>query len=157
MVKFVELSKGKVALVDDEDFERVNQYKWYAWEAGNSWYVSRNTARPNRKKVLLHRFILNIPEGVCIDHINGDGLDCRKENMRTCSHAENMRNRRTPCNNKSGYKGVYWYKKYQKWRASIKIGGTSKHIGYFDNVVEAAKAYDLAAKEYHGAFAKLNY
>lgn len=91
-----------------------------------------------------------------VDHINGNGLDCRRGNLRLCTKSENQRNRRPNQNGTSGYKGVGWYKKYNCWRVRIQVNGKKQHIGYFDNEIDAATAYDNAAKQLHGEFARLN-
>lgn len=92
-----------------------------------------------------------------IDHINGDGLDCRKVNLRPCNHAENMRNRARHKNNKSGYKGVYWREFCGKFAGQITCNGKREHLGYFTDKILAARAYDDAAKRLFGEFARLNF
>lgn len=158
MTKEIPLTQGKFALVDDDVYEWASEYKWYADGKAGRLYARRNEGTwPFQKAVRLHREILNAPEGIFIDHINGDGLDCRRINMRLASSAENQRNRSTPANNKSGYKGVSWYKPLSKWRAAIKAGDKTMHIGYFDDLEAAARAYDDAARKYHGEFARTNF
>src|SRR5690606_1175342 len=104
MPKRIPLTKGMFTLIDDADCERVNLHKWRAHRSRNTWYAVRNG--PGRKMIFLHRFISDAPEGLIVDHVNGDGLDNRRENLRLCTHAENARNRQTNRNNTSGYKGV---------------------------------------------------
>jgi formylmethanofuran dehydrogenase subunit B len=89
-----------------------------------------------------------------IDHASGDGLDCRRANIRFASHAENMRNRRHGVNNTSGYKGVHWHDKSSKWRAQIRVNGKNIHLGVYSSPEAAAQAYRLAAAKYHGDFAR---
>lgn len=138
--------------IDDEDFEKVNKYKWSV-SFTDKLYVSHN--RKNGIKMSLHRYLLNFPKQV-IDHKNGNGLDNRKENLRLCTHAENFRNRDKSVTNTSGYKGVTWNKQHRKWMAQISINYKRKTIGVFHSKDQAAIAYNIAALKYHGEFARLN-
>ena len=100
---------------------------------------------------------MNPPKGMVIDHINHNGLDNRRENLRICTNAENQRNRGKQKNNTSGYKGVDWRKDHKKWRARINKDNKTIHIGYYNIIEEAARAYDAKAKELHGKYAQLNF
>jgi hypothetical protein len=102
----------------------------------------------------MHRLLLNPPEGVEVDHINGNTLDNRRANLRICTHAENSRNRRGRSNSKSGVKGVTPYP--GGWRATINVNGKNVHLGCFTNIDDAAEAYDEAATRYYGEFARTN-
>lgn len=145
---YIKLTKNKYTLIDLEDFDRVSQLKWYF----NSGYAVRGA----KKRVLLHRFILNPPDHFQVDHINGDKLDNRRENLRLCTHRENIFNRSANRATKSGLKGVVFQNNH--WRARISfLGQKDMHLGYFNTKEEAAKAYDKAALKYHGEFARLNY
>lgn len=97
------------------------------------------------------------PEGMFVDHINGDATDCRRENMRLANRAENGWNRGPNANNASGYKGVFWNSKLQKWHAAIKVNGKNRSLGQFASAEEAAKVYDAAAREHFGEFAWTNF
>lgn len=154
-MKEIQLGRGYVALVDDEDYERVNAHKWYIFnpQLSKTTYAQRN-ARPVG---LMHRFILDAPEGTRVDHVDGNGLNNVRSNLRLASHADNMRNRRKAVNNTSGYIGVYWDKHKSKWRARVRVNNKNNHIGYFDDLVLAAKARDTAALDLHGEFAVLNF
>ena len=153
-MKLIPLTQGKFAIVDDEDFEWLNQYKWCAhWDKYN-WYAQR---RKGRKIVLMHKEILNVPEGFEPDHINRNGLDNQRHNLRICTHAENCRNRKLNHNNKSGFRGVCWDRKSKKWRASIKYCFKTFCLGFFNSEIEAARAYDCKAKELFGEFAYLKF
>lgn len=147
-MKELALSQGKVALIDDEDFEYLNQWKWHVSRNWNTFYVVRMTP---------HREILQAPKGIIVDHINGDGLDNRRENLRFATNSENMQNSRLQKNNTSGYKGVYWDRGRNKWIVRIKVNGRRLNLGYFDDPKEAALVYDRGAMEHFGEFAKTNF
>lgn len=122
----VPLSKGKFAIVDDDDFDRVSEFKWSF--TGNGYAIRGIGSRKNRKYQLLHRFIMGDPTGH-IDHINGDGLDCRKSNMRVVTHAQNLRNQKTG-RQISGRRGVYWDKCAAGYRVFDKSGGKVAYLGF---------------------------
>jgi hypothetical protein len=155
-MKEIQLTKGQCAIIDDDDFERVSKFRWYAqWSEGMKAY--RACRSFNGQSIYLHRFIMDAPSGMVVDHINHDMLDNRKENLRLATHAENMRNRRATPKNTSGYKGVSWSSFYKVWKVQIQKDGKSQFIGCFIDPVEAAKAYDVKAKELFGEFAFLNF
>jgi len=151
--KVIPLTRGKYALVDEEDYERVNKYNWCASKESNSWYAYTTI---NNKHRSLHKFLLKSNKGR-IDHINHDGLDNRKINLRDCTPSENAQNGRSHRDSVSKYKGVSWFKRDNKWKAQISINGKNKHLGYFLSEEEAARAYDAKAKELHKEFAYLNF
>lgn len=156
MAKQLPLTQGKFAIVDDDVYEWASKYKWHAVRKKNSFYAVRNTERnPHQTKIHLHREIMSAPIGVMVDHINGDGLDNRRENMRFANYAENGRNRGMQTNNKSGYKGVGLFG--GRWYSRIGVDGEQVHIGYFRDPEDAAMAYDAAAIAFHGDFAKTNF
>ncbi len=106
----------------------------------------------------MHREIIDVPEGWFVDHINHNGLDNRKANVRPATPADNARNARYPRRNTSSkYRGLWYNKKKKRWRAQITLNNKKKQIGYFKNEIDAAKAYDKAAKKYFGDFAILNF
>lgn len=155
MTMEIPLTQGKVALVDDEDYPEVSRYRWYANRYGRRWYAVRNIGRyPHQQAVLLHRFLASPPEGMQVDHKNGDGLDCRRENIRVCTPAENLRNKGLKRTNTSGFKGVQ--KCGKRWKATIRAG-RDFNLGHFDDIIDAARAYDAAARVHHGEFAWLNF
>jgi len=151
-MKKVELTKNQVALVDDEDFKFINQWKWHL-VAGQ--YAARREY-PSRKYLYMHRVILNAPHGKEVDHRNGVGLDNRKQNLRLCNRSENNRNTTGKGKNKtSRFKGVDWSKN-RVWRARIQLGAKQLHIGSFHDEREAAEAYNEKARIFYGEFAYLN-
>lgn len=162
-MKKISLTKGKFALVDDADFEYLNQWKWCASKSRKSktFYAMRN-ARENGKNVgyRMHSVLMQTPKGMKTDHRNGDGLDNRRENLRVCNHANNLMNQSKRIDNKSGYKGVRFFprsrSKTNPWRAEIRFEGKTRHLGLFPSLIAAAEAYDKSAKELFGDFAKLN-
>ena len=159
-MKRIKLTQNQYTLVDDEDFDELNKHKWYARynSCMDSFYASRNDRKVNGKRftVQMHRVILNTPKGMQTDHANHDSLDNRKVNLRICTRSQNQHNRVQHKNMTSKYKGVYWNKKYEKWRARIRINGKQIHIGYFKTEIDAGKAYDKVAMKYFGEFVCTN-
>ena len=144
------------------DFEKLKQYNWYTTEGScKCQYAGRRLKRDKGKRRLcgMHRAILNAPEGLFVDHINHNGLDNRKANLRIVTLQQNSWNARPAIKNgkPKKYKGVKWDKDKQKWQAKIYIESKLKHLGYFDNEKEAAKAHDSAAKKHRGEYAFLNF
>ena len=149
------IHKGKhFAQVDDEDFEYLNQFKWHRQDNKTTYYARRTLWINGKTKTeSLHRFIFNIKDPkIFVDHKDGNGLNCQRENMRICSCLENLRNKKTF--SKSGFKGVYVGQ--GRVRASIRIGDKTMYLGRFNTEIEAAIAYNEAAIIHHGEFAKLN-
>lgn len=145
--------------VDDKDFKTINAEKWHGDRQVNGKIYAMRTVCANGKRTLLrmHTAIMGRVAGKEIDHRDGDGLNNQRHNLRHCTKTENARNRTKQSNNKSGYKGVSWRKKDNRWLAQIKHGRKRKHLGHFTCLVKAAKAYDKAAREMYGEFAKLNF
>lgn len=156
-MKEIKLTQGKVASVDDEDFDWLNQWKWCASKKEGHWRAMRRdySCQPSRT-IYMHRLILDPPSHMGIDHHNGDSLDNRRSNLRACTHSQNAMNSRKRRNCTSRYKGVYWHCRSRKWIASIKIHDRQQHLGCFDNELNAAAAYNQKACEYFGRFARLN-
>ena len=158
----IPLTRGKYTIVDPKHYERLNKYKWQASKGSNTFYASRSVwDRVNKKKhtIKMHREIITPPYPLVVDHINHNGLDNRKANLRPATKSQNTINK--PYKKKkaahSKYRGVTWQKSNNKWQAQIRAKGLHRVIGYYDNEIEAAKAYDVVARKHHGEFAVLNF
>ena len=164
-MKEIPLTRGLVAIVDDEDFEWLNQWKWCARRRldERTQYAGRQTPDPTRRAkqrmVFMHRLIVECPDGMVVDHINGNGLDNRRSNLRICTHAENLRNRGGNRGSTSKYKGVSRCagSRSNPWQALIESNRKKYLLGYFPTEEAAARAYDAKALELHGAFARTNF
>lgn len=155
-MKEIELTQGKVALVDDADFERVSAFKWYAYQSlrvPSLWYATRG----GKDRLSLHRFILPTPKGFVVDHIDGDGLNCQRKNLRACTVKENMRNQRPHRDSTSPYKGIWRIAGAATWAVQIWNGRKRNYVGSFRDPAEAAKVYDFVARQVFGPFARLNF
>lgn len=150
-MKEIKLTQNKVALVDDEDYEYINQWKWYY---SHGYAIRHIQINKKQHTITMPRIILNTPIEFDIDHINNNKLDNRKENLRSCIHYQNSANRNIQRNNKSGFRGVFWVKDRCKWLAYINHLGKHLHLGYFDNIMDAKTKRDEKAKEIFGEFAR---
>lgn len=166
MTRFIKLTQGQVALVDNEDFVHLCKINWTSsLDKSRQCYYAVSSVRIGLRWSVqsMHRIILermlgrNLTKGEEVDHINHDTLDNRRENLRLASHSENMRNRKKYKSNTSGYKGVSWRNDIKKWHVQITFHNRRIHLGYFDDPIEAARAYDQAALLYFGDFANLNF
>jgi len=157
----IPLTQGKFAIVDPEDYDRLSKYKWHTNKGGRTFYAMRwvPSKKPKRYIALyMHRQVLNFPDAEYIDHRNNEGFDNRKANIRPATRAQNNYNRQKYSNNSySKYKGVGFKRKGKKWSAQIGLGNKMIFLGYFKNEIDAAKAYDRAAKKYYKEFASLNF
>jgi len=154
----IRFSGPRYAKVDPEDYERLAAYEWYYVKGTCNFYAARAAhAAESGKTVAMHRDLIEVPEGMLVDHINHDSVDNRKANLRPATRAQNACNRRKFRGATSKYKGVTLRKATGKWTARICIHRRSIHIGCFEKEIEAAKAYDNAARKYHGEFAALNF
>lgn len=157
-MKEILLTKGKVALVDDEDFDRVNQFKWAASRGrGDVWYAKRFVSQRNYVVTYqrLQNFIL--PCEILIDHIDCDGLNNQRHNLRPATHAQNNANQRKQLGRSSVFKGVSWNPRNRNWNAHITHERVKIHLGCYESEIAAAHSYDYAAKIYFGEFARLNF
>ena len=158
-MKRIALTQGKFALVDTIDFAYLNQWKWSIYKIRQTWYVKRTIHGLKHKTIYLHRVILErigYKDFKQVDHVDGNGLNNRRKNLRPATRKQNQHNQKISIKNTSGYKGVYWNNQRKRWMAYIKLNGKQIYLGYFDNALNAAKAYNRAAKKYHKKYAKLN-
>jgi hypothetical protein len=158
-MKTIPLTQGKFALVDDADFEWLNQWKWRAQKSNRTYYAVREVCLGNKKRCsrFMHRLILDTPSEKEVDHRNNNGLDNQRHNLRLCTHQQNGMNQIKSNNRSSKYKGVSFYKANGRWTAQIQINNRKKHLGYFVSQVAAANAYLEAAKQCYGEFANTNF
>jgi len=153
-MKGIKLTQGQVALVDDLDYEYLNQWKWFADRNKNTFYVVR---KDKGKVIYMHRHLMNPKNGMFVDHKNGNALDNQKHNLRTCTHQQNNCNKRSKYNGTSKYLGVH--KRGQpptRFIAQIQTNGKKKKLGLFKTELEAAIIYNIAARKYFGEYANPN-
>lgn len=159
-MKYIPLTKGKTAVVDNQDYEMLMQWSWYFGEDGNGRGYARRTISEGRvkHKVRMHHQIMGKPPfGFVCDHINGDTLDNRRCNLRFCTPKQNLRNRGVWRNKQScRFKGVRWNSRLGNWYVRIYKDGRQYHVGTFNCPIKAAQAYNERAKLLFGEFARLN-
>lgn len=155
-MKQIPLTQNKFAIVDDKDFENLNQFKWFfngkGYAGRSKWIKGGNSSI----QILMHRIILNAPKNQEIDHINGDGLDNRRENLRLCSHAENSKNRKFYKNNTSGVRGVVWDKQMKSWAVQFWFDGKPFPRKLFKNIKNATIYRQSLETVYYKEFRRLN-
>ncbi len=151
-MKEIKLSQGKVALVDDEDYEYLNQFKWHVFNSRGILYARKQSN--SRKEKFMHRMIMNTPDDLTCDHIDHNGLNNQKDNLRNCTLNQNQYNRRA--NGRSKYIGVSIDKK-GRINAQIKINGEGVYLGGYKTEEQAARRYDAAALYFHGEYCNLNF
>ena len=160
-MKEIQLTQGKVALVDDEDYERFSVFKWHFSSNGYAVRTVNFRRKDNSRgklAIYMHREIAGLDHGDKLEiyHIWGDRLDNRKSNLRVCSKSENLRNIKTHKDNTSGFKGVSFHKVRRKYQAQLTFKYKTMYLGLFTCPIEAARAYNAAAVIHHGEFARLN-
>lgn len=156
-MKEIQLTQGKIALIDDQDFELISKYKWRLQKGRNTHYaITQIYHRRKMQIILMHRLILNPEKNMDVDHINHNGWDNTRSNIRVCTKSQNCMNRNSHKFSSSVYKGVIWHKRNNKWVARIRIDGKLIHIGSFSTEQEAAIEYNKKAIEMFGEYAKLN-
>lgn len=150
-MKQIQLTQSKIALIDNEDFEDLNRFKWCAYSPRgypNLWYATR---REGTTTIRMHQQILNVPKRLMIDHIDGDGLNNSRSNLRTATNSLNQLNQHKLRSNKtSKFRGVSWCAKYQNWQAGIKINGIQYFLGRFADEKEASEVYERTKKSLFG-------
>lgn len=163
-MKVIKLTRGRVALVDDEDYNELSKYTWHAIKGNSTWYATRSVylggGRKNRKttSIIMHRQIMGASGHLdVVDHADHDGLNNQKSNLRKTNHSGNNRNKSSEKNSTSKYLGVDFDKSRNKWKSRIRFNGKELYLGRFDSEIDAAKAYDEAAKKYHKEFANPNF
>lgn len=155
MTARIGLTQGFHALIDESDYDTVASVgSWFLAVCDGRRYARRHRPAREGGPHSLHSFLTGWP---LVDHINGDGLDNRRANLRPATPSQNSANRGPASNNTSGYKGVSLYRRTGRWRASVGIDGAQHHLGYFTEPIDAARAYDAAALHHFGEFARLNF
>jgi hypothetical protein len=155
------MTQPKYAKVAPCDYKGLREYEWFAQKRKSCFYATRRSRGPKGSKpatIYMHRELIDVADGLLVDHVNQDSMDNRRANLRGATRAQNIRNRKKFANSSgSKYKGLYWRKKTRKWEVKITFEGKKIHLGTFCDEIEAAKAYDRAAIKYHGEFASLNF
>lgn len=150
-MKLVPLTKGYFTVVDDCDYDHLMQIPWRY--NNNGYAITAQTPNPRA----MHHYILQVPPGKVVDHINRDRLDNRRSNLRVCTPEENSKNRSKRRGSLSKYKGVSYSRRDKVWAVKIWVGGKNKHLGVYRCEIQAAMAYDVAAIEHYGEFANINF
>ncbi len=154
---FIPLSQGLFTLVDDDVYEELSKFKWYVSHEGrNRMYAFRLDRENGNRHTRIHRVIMGAKPDKVVDHQDGNPLNNLRSNLRICTQWENGKNVGLRVNNTSGWKGVSWQKNRGYWQAIIRINGKMTGVGCFENPIHAAMAYNEAALEHHGEFARLN-
>lgn len=157
-MKEIKLTQGKVALVDDADFDWLNSVKWSAHKSDRTFYATRHVNEGSaRRFIKMHQLVAAVMGLSRPDHKDGNGLNNQRGNLRAATPSQQAANRQRFSNNSSGFKGVYWRNRHKKWEAQIRKNGVLKSLGYFDVAEKAAHAYDDAAIALFGEFAQLNF
>jgi len=157
-MKEIQLTQGRAALVDDADFDWLNQFKWSLSVGDYTDYAYRMTqVNYKQSNVKMHRQILSAPKGVQVDHWNGDGLWNLRSNLRLCTPSQNQSNQKKLAFASSTYKGICWSKRLNKWIAQIQVNRKHIYLGLFREERKAAEAYDQKARELFGDFANTNF
>lgn len=150
----IKLTQNKICIIDDEDFEKIVQYKWYYMACGYAATRPWDKLTKTYSTIYMHRYILSAEKGMLVDHINGNTLDNRISNLRICSQKENIRNSKMKSSNTSGFRGVFWSKQKNKWMAKITVNYKPIHLGFYADINDAVLAYENGAKKYFGEFYK---
>ena len=152
---YVPLTKGYESIIDIDCVDLVKNCNWCVKPGGRTYYAMSNKPRPDRGTFFMHGVILPSPNGFFIDHIDGNGLNNKRNNLRIVTHTQNMFNRRLRVDNASGFKGVFWHKHTKKWASEIVANKIRHHLGYFKTPEDAHAAYIAAAKKLHGEYRRI--
>lgn len=164
-MKLIPISRGLSAMVDDQDYDFLNQWKWFARRPNRIhttcvWYAVRNAVRPARGQIYMHREVLRragFPDAPHSDHRDTNGLNNQRHNLRPATSSQNAANVRKKAGCTSQFKGVYWHKQTRKWLSAIRCQEERHYLGLFENEIDAGRAYDAAATRFFGEFARLNF
>lgn len=158
-MKEIKLTKGQVALVDDDIYDELNSHNWFAVKHGNNYYACRRLWNGGHPICIsMHRVVMGIADkSIHIDHKDCNSTNNQRFNLRICTRFENQANAKAGVNQSSKYKGVTWYKRGNKWHCKIQYHNQRIHLGYFNNEDDAGRAYDKKALELFGEFARLNF
>ncbi len=150
-MKIINISDKHSTFVDNEDYQKLSQYKWHILSMGGGKYPA--VYRQNGKQIIyMHRQIMETPINLIVDHIDHNRLNNQKSNLRNCSRSQNAQNMM----DNGEYQGVHWDTTHKKYRSRIRVSGARKHLGYFNNPSEAAICYNKAASKFYGEYARLN-
>lgn len=154
-VAYVPLTKGYTALIDADDVPLVEDWNWHAVVGATTVYAARGMSAGGKSRtIILHRVLISAPDGMDVDHINGDGLDNRRANLRIATRMENLCNKSIYCNNKSGFKGVYWDRHNKRWRSRIWLNRKQHSLGSHATAEAAHEAYVAGSARIHGEFGR---
>lgn len=153
--KEIPLTRGLVAIVDEQDYELLSTTLWHATR-GSSLRTFYAAAYIDSKYVRMHRLIIPVRDGFVVDHVDGNGLNNTRKNLRVATLSQNMFNRSAATKARSRFKGVTHHKNGGGWQAEIRANRRKYYLGFFKNELDAARAYDAAARELHGEFARVN-
>lgn len=159
-MKQIPLTQGQFAMVDDSDYDWLMQWKWtYAKNRKQEWAYRQGSIKfgKRRETIFMHRFIIDAPKQFEVDHEDFNGLNNQRNNLRLATRNQNQQHKRLQSNNTSGFKGVSFYKRIQRFVPEIRVDGRKLKLGHFTTAIEAAKVRDIAALKYHGEFAVLNF
>lgn len=155
-IAYVPLTRGYEAVIDIADVPLVEGFNWSAMPGRRTMYGYRKVRTPEQKSIRLHCAILGFAWGGEIDHVDGDGLNNRRSNLRPATRSQNQHNAGVRADNASGFKGVWWSEWRKKWRAGIRVNHKAHHLGYYDTAAEAAAAYAAASIRLHGEFGRVS-
>lgn len=154
----IPLTQGKVAIIDAVDWDLVKDFKWHTQKNHLCSYAIANIKRNGKRTTIgMHQILMGTYSKMHVDHINNDGLDNRRNNLRVCTVSQNRANSKTHLNNTSGYRGVSFKKNTNRWKSQIRINKKLYDLGEFDLKEDAARVYDIISREWYGEYATLNF